>query len=396
MAKLEKNISILTKKLKQMNEEMVTSYKRIGSKLLLQVKDGEKVSSFVNDSAVASYNHLVEERAQYTKDILEIKSTSERLGELDKFKRQVMKSIKETDALQAKLKVRFSILLYKEHKNEISFASLENYDEMEKTENTINNLLLENETFSEEKKEAGFLAKFNLNRKIAGNKLKISILKRTLEKQISKNASAICEFPMIETLLGLDRGGELEELYEKIVEQETLKSDMNVKLESIEEEADILTNRLTDLSPDLAPSKQIGHLTQKVSMIDKEVDDLLQTIAVDFIKIFINENNEVIEEGKVERSDIYQYYADDFDDILNIRHEISTINFNIEYCDVTKKKEDTEYRITVMNNAIANCEEGIRNYQKRIDTLNVNIKESILAIEGMDERLSELKTLIES
>lgn len=395
MAQLETNVSVLTKKLKQDNEELITSYKKIGRKLLLNMKNDEEFSSFVDDEAVANYNTLVEERSQATKDILEIKSTSERLNELDKFKKQVMKSIKDTETSQAKMKIRFSIILYREHKNEVSFASLDNYDEIQDTESTIDNLLLENETFNEEKKDAGFLAKFNLNRKIAGNKLKMSILKRTLEKQISKNADNICEFPMLENLLDLSTVGELKDLYNKIIEQESLKSDLNVKLESIEEEAEILSNRLSDLQDVLSPSKQVNHLTQKVSTIDKEVDELLKNIAVDFLKIFIDDENEIIEKNKEESPDIYQHYAHDIEDILSIRNEITAINFNIEYCDVAKKKEETEYKITVMNNAIASCEEGIKNYQKRIDSLNANIEESSLAIEGMDERLNELKSLID-
>jgi len=395
MAQLEKNVSVLTKKLKQTNEELVASYKKIGNKLILQVKEDETVSSFVNNEAVASYNNLVEDRAQATKDILEIKSTSERLGELDKFKRQVMKSIKETDASQAKMKIRFSILLYKEHKNEISFASLDNYDELQRIESSIDNLLLENEAFNEEKKDAGFLAKFNLNRKIAGNRLKISILRRTLEKQISKNATAICEFSAIKNLLDLGNVGELRDIYEKIIENESLKNDMNVKLDGIQKESEILSNKLSDLSNGLSPSKQMTHLTQKVNTIDKEVDTLLQTVAIDFLKVFINEENELIKEKKDSDTAIYKRYADDLDDILTIRHEIIMINLNLEYCDVTKKKEEAEYKITVMNNAIISCEEGIKNYQKRIDSLNTNIEESSRDIEAMDERLNELKTLIE-
>jgi len=308
----------------------------------------------------------------------------------------VMKSIKEFEASQEKMKVRFSILLYKEHKNDISFASLENYDEIQKTESSIDNLLLENETFTEEKKDAGFLAKFNLNRKIAGNRLKMSILKRTLEKQISKNANSICDFPMLEILLASENLGELKELYEKIVENENLKDDMNIRLDSIQEEADILSNKIDDLSSGLSPSKQVANLTHKVSVIDREVDEQLKKIAVDFINIFIKDENEEERKHKDIDDTIYKHYEDDVEDILRIRYEISTINFNLEYCDVIRKKEETEYKITVMNHAIVNCEEGIKNYQKRIDSLNANIEESSREIEVMNERLNELKTLIES
>lgn len=396
MAQLEKNVSVLTKKLKQANEELIASYKKIGSKLLLQVKDDDSLSSFVNDAEVVSYNKLVEDRAQATKDIIEIKSTSERLNELEKFKRQVMKSIKEIEASQAKMKVRFSILLYKEHKHEISFASLEDYEEIQKIESSIDDLLLDNETLNEEKKDAGFLAKFNLNRKIAGNRLKLSILKRNLEKQISRNASAICEFHAIGTLLTCTHVEELKDLYGKITEQQSMEEDMSAKLDSINEEAEILANRLAELSSGASSSKQIASLTEKVNEIDKEVDDLLQKIAIDFLKNFINDDNVLIEDKKEVNSGVYQHYANDFDDVLNIRQEITVINFNIEYCDVTRRKEEAEYKITVMNNAIVSCEEGIKNYQKRLASLNENIAESSRDIEEMEEHLAELKTLIET
>lgn len=199
----------------------------------------------------------------------------------------------------------------------------------------------------------------------------------------------------IKNLLDLGNVGELRDIYEKIIENESLKNDMNVKLDGIQKESEILSNKLSDLSNGLSPSKQMTHLTQKVNTIDKEVDTLLQTVAIDFLKIFINEENELIKEKKDADTAIYKRYADDLDDILTIRHEIMMINLNLEYCDVTKKKEEAEYKITVMNNAIISCEEGIKNYQKRIDSLNTNIEESSRDIEAMDERLNELKTLIE-
>jgi len=396
MAELEKNISVLTKKIKQANDELLSSYKKIGSKFLLQMKEDESLALFLNNDAVISYEKLVQNRACTTKDILDIKSTSGRLDELDKFRRQVVKSIKDTEASQTKMKVRFSILLYKEHRHEISFASLENYNEIEKTESDIAELLLENETFTAEKQKAGFLAKFNLNRKIAGNRLKISILKRTLEKHISKHADDICDFSAVQALLDSQTNNELKKLYGKIVEQRKLKEDMNVCLDNIQEEADILANTLSDLSSGSSPSKKVSHLSQKVSMIDKEVDALIQTVAIDFIKSFISDDNKLIEEKKIANINIYQSYAEDLNDILQIRHEISMLNFNIEYCDVTRKKEETKYKITVMKNAISSCEEGIKNYQQRINALTANIEESSQDIKTMDERLSKLKALIQS
>ena len=178
MANIEKDILVLKRKLDEKNNELIASYKRLGKKLLLSDND----SSSINENLALSYSKMLEERALLTSNILEIKSSYERLTELYKFKKQISKSLKESDSSISKLKVRFALTFYKSFKDLEYFSMLD--DEIEKAEIEIEELSSSTDALDEEKKEAGFLSKFNINRKIAGNKFKISLLKKNIEKKL--------------------------------------------------------------------------------------------------------------------------------------------------------------------------------------------------------------------
>ena len=66
----------------------------------------------------------MKERAISTDNILEIKTDRERLIELSKFKKQIGKSIKEDENSILKMKIQFSLLLYKSLKNSNFFFSI--------------------------------------------------------------------------------------------------------------------------------------------------------------------------------------------------------------------------------------------------------------------------------
>ena len=125
MANIEKDILVLKRKLDATNAELIASYKRLGKKLLLS-----NSSSSVNEESVLSYNKMLEERALLTSNILEIKTSYERLTELAKFKKQISKSLKETDNSVSKLKLRFTLSFYKSFKDLDYFRLLD--DEIEK------------------------------------------------------------------------------------------------------------------------------------------------------------------------------------------------------------------------------------------------------------------------
>lgn len=87
MAYIEKDIKILKKKVEDCDGELLAFYKRLGLKLLASTAEEGKLSLPISEEYVLDYHRIVDERAQNTENILEIKSSYERLVELSKFKK---------------------------------------------------------------------------------------------------------------------------------------------------------------------------------------------------------------------------------------------------------------------------------------------------------------------
>ena len=396
MAHVEKDISLLKKKLNDCDDKLLVSYVKLGTKLLNSIPNNDEAFSLpINDELVLNYHKLVEERAISTDNILEIKTDRERLIELSKFKKQIGKSIKEDENSILKMKIQFSLLLYKSLKNSNFFYEMEGYNEIEEIEREIQNIMSSNETFTEDKKEAGFLAKFNLNRKIAGNKLKISLLKKNIEKVLSKKAVDIFAETLSKSLFEKDElTQELKDIYTKIVDLENTKKELDTKLSDIEEENSFLNDKMESLCNNISYQKQINILSQSVKDIDVKVEKTLKDIAIEFLSFFIGEDNLVLPEEKMEHLALYKSYSQDILEVSNIKCEISTIKLNIDYCNLNAKKQNILDKINSMNKVIENCEEGIKSYQKRINSLKDDIDKSNKETRKIQEEMDNLKEMI--
>lgn len=380
MANIEKDILVLKRKLDATNAELIASYKRLGKKLLLS-----NSSSSVNEESVLSYNKMLEERALLTSNILEIKTSYERLTELAKFKKQISKSLKETDNSVSKLKLRFTLSFYKSFKDLDYFKLLD--DEIEKAEKEIEELSSSTEALDEEKKEAGFLSKFNINRKIAGNKFKSSLLKKNIERKLCKHIDEIFEAKEVSSLFNEGKmTDELTSLYNTIFEEQTSKKDLDNRILDIEEEESFLLDKMQELCGSVQYSKQISNFNLQVKKIDEEVDELLKNIAVEFVSPFLDEASK-----DVESSDLY---SDDIEEIRNLKLQVETIDYNIEYCNLSTKKDSISSKITYMTKAIENCKNEIKNYEQRIEKLKEDIENSNQEKQEIDKELSKLEILI--
>lgn len=381
MADIEKDILVLKRKLDEVNGQLIASYKRLGKRLLLS----GSVPSSIDDELVLSYNKMLEERTLLTSNILEIKSSYERLTELYKFKKQISKSLKETDSSISKLKARFALSFYKSFKNLDYFTTLDG--EIEKAEKEIEALSASTEALDEEKKDAGFLSKFNINRKIAGNKFKISLLKKNIEKRLCKHSNEIFEAEDVSSLL--DEGKMMDEeinLYKTILEEEISKKDLDARILDIEEEERFLLDKMQGLCGNISHSKQISNLNLQIKKIDESVDEILKNIAIEFVTPLLGDISEVSEE--------LASYSDDVKEIKDLKLQIETINYNIEYCNLNLKKDSISNRITYMNKAIENCEKEIKNYETRIEKLKEDIETGNNEKEEISDELIRLENLI--
>ncbi|MGP1437885.1 MAG: coiled-coil domain-containing protein [Treponema sp.] len=386
MANIEKDILILKRKLEEFNGELTASYKRLGKKLLLSFADCPTLP--IDKDMVLEYNKMLEERSLLTNNILEIKSSNERLTELYKFKKQISKSLKETDSSISKLKARFALAFYKSFKDLNCFSTLDN--EIEKIEAEIEELLSSTETLNEEKKEAGFLGKFNINRKIAGNKFKASMLKKNIEKKLCKHSNEIFVFEEVRSLFNEGKmTDEIKEIYKTILEEETSKKDLDNRICDIEEEERFIIEKLESLCKGVAYLKQVSNLNLKIKKIDENVDEILKNVAIKFASPFDDSANPATPD-----SSVYEPYSDDIQEIINIKLQLKTINYNIEYCNLNSKKDSISNKITYMNKAIENCKEEIKNYEARIETLKEDIEASNKEKEEIKVQLNQLEELI--
>ncbi len=396
MADIEEDVKVLKKKSEELNEECSALYKNIANRLLSSA-DGEDASfPFLetNKNAPLEHRKLVAERALATDTILEIKTGYDRLAELSKFKKQILKSIRDGADLIFKLKSRFALRFYKDFKGIREFLNLEGYDDIEESEKQIADFVQANEVFSEEKREASFWAKFNLNRKIASNKLKISLLNKSIEKSLANRSSEVFDFLAVKDLY--DRGEmqeDLKALYEKIIEESLSKAELENRMIAIKEEEDFLSEKMKEACKGLSNSKQISILNSTVQKLDEQIDDLLRAIAVEFLDLFLNERGQSKEKEDFNAS-LYETYESDIQDVANIRKQINTVNLNIEYCGLLKEKEAILEKLESMNRTIEVCEEGIENYQKRISSLKSSIESCSSEKVKLAEKLQKLATLI--
>lgn len=381
MADIEKDILVLKRKLDEANGQLTASYKRFGKRLLLS----SAVPSSIDDELVLSYNKMLEERSLLTGNVLEIKASYERLAELYKFKKQISKSLKETDSSISKLKARFVLSLYKSFKNFDYFTMLDS--EIEKAEKEIEELSTSTESLDEEKKDVGFLSKFNINRKIAGNKFKISLLKKNIEKKLCKHSNEIFEAEGVSSLV--DEGNMMDEdinLYKTILEEETSKKDLDARILDIEEEERFLLDKMQGLCGNVSHSKQISNLNSQIKKIDESVDEILKNVAIGFVTPFLGEVLEVTEE--------LASYSDDIKEIKELKLQIEIIKYNIEYCNLNLKKDSISNKIIYMNKAIENCEKEIKNYEARIEKLKEDIETGNNEKEEISDELIRLESLI--
>lgn len=397
MAYIEKDMRILKKKIEGCNEELLAFYKRLGNKLLASTTEEGELSLPISEEFVLDYHRIVEERAQDTENILEIKTSYERLSELSKFKKQIGKSIKDSDTSILKLKGRFALCFYKEFGEINEFENLQGYEDIEEIEEKIEELMEANDDFADEKKEAGFLAKFNLNRKIAGNKLKISLLKRNIERLISKKSEEIFNFSSVEELYNrAQMTGEIEDVYKKIKEEEEKRVDLESRISDTNKEEAFLSEKMNELCGGLSPSKRMNTLNDRVKEIDIQVDKILKEVAVEFLNFFIGEDNKVLEDKKETDSAIYDAYSAEIEEAVSLKDEMALLNLNVEYCTINDKKDAVINKIDGMNRSIENCEEGIKSYQKRINSLKESIEGCNKEKDKLSKELLELEKRIKS
>ena len=176
------------------------------------------------------------------------------------------------------------------------------------------------------------------------------------------------------------------DIYKTIVEEQNSKKDLDNRISDIEEEENFLLEKLQGLCENIPHLKQISNLNLQIKKIDEDVDDILKDVAIEFVSPFLDES--------AEKNENYELYSDDIQEIENLKAQIETVNYNIEYCNLNLKKDSISTKITYMNKAIENCENEIKNYCQRIEKLKSDIKAHNIEKDGINTELIKLESLI--
>lgn len=390
MEKINTNIFNLQKMLADDEAALSVSYKSFGKKLLSDTVNPVKNISAVEEKTSAEYQKLIDERNFCAESILEIKSSSARLEELDKFKKQVLKNQKEIENKISETRQRFVLALYADFKNgeQSCFESLA-YLQAE-TETEIEELHEVIETLTAEKKEANILGKLGINRKIAGCKLKISSLQKKLEKQIIKNAEEIFSCPDVKFLYDTQKFSRgLTADYEKVLQLQTSKADASQHLANISEEYAFLTGKLSQLNASSSASKKTAALNSRMREIDFQTDAILEKCGKEYADSLADaEGNFKV--GNIESQNLPDGYKSFAEEIAVLRKRISKTNYNIEYCKTLLQKEEAEAKIVSLNKAIESYKLSIKTFKERISAAENDIKASENDKTAIEEKLKEL------
>lgn len=389
MKTINRNILNLQKSLSEDKNSLSFHYKNFGKKLLSDTSAPEKNTETVDQKTASEYRKLIEERNLCTKNILEIKSATDRLEELSKFKKQILKNQKEIENTSAEMQRKSALMLYSDFKNE-KLACFEDCSTAE-FETEITAMQEAINTLNKEKSEANVLGKLDINRKIAGNKLKISSIKKKLEKRLSKNAEAIFSCADVKFLYESDRfSAEMKSLYEKVLQLKTSKTDILQHLANLSEEQNFLTEKLLELKALESAAKKTSELNSRMHEIDLKTDAILEKCGTAYADSVLDGEGNFLAGESFNFKSLPENYGDYIGEISVLRCRIAKTNYNIEYCKTDLQKEAIEAKIESLYKAIESYNFSIKNFQERIASAENDIKLNEKEKKKIEERLELL------
>ena len=387
MKSITKTIPVLTRELKELETELSGVYKLLGHKVLADSADPSSNKTAAANTEIIKWQKLKDERASCTENILNIKSSGERITELKNFLRQIEKTNKAVKKDIEKTKTDFLWYLYKN-----TFASctelFKNVQEAAAKQNKIiDEASAELEGLQAEKERTGFFSKLAVSHKITVKQGKIKKAEQEIKTALNKAVDDIRFSQEIKTLYEADGlPSEIKAKYENLLNLYEGLDSSEERVYAINEEKKAAANTLEKLGAGKNADKQTHHFTVRVKEIDAEIGAMTEDTGLRYANRFY------LPGGKpaAENFDAYAQdgYADYLERIRGFRVKIEKTKYDIEICRINGQIKNEEKKIEKLNRSIKNSKTEIEKAEKRI-------AESKTGIKTAKEHIGELKELLQ-
>ena len=387
MKSITKTIPVLTRELKELETELSGVYRLLGHKVLADSADPSSNKTAAANTEIIKWQKLKDERASCTENILNIKSSGERITELKNFLRQIEKTNKAVKKDIEKTKSDFLWYLYKN-----TFASctelFKNVQEAAAKQNKIiDEASAELEGLQAEKERAGFFSKLAVSHKITVKQGKIKKAEQEIKKALAESIADIRSCREVKTLYETDGfPAEIKSIYENLLHLYGGLEAGEERIGTINEEKKRVTAVLEELGAEKSAGKQLHFFTARIKETDAEIEAMAEKAGSDYADTFYLPNGKPVAEASGPYTQ--DGYADYLERIRGFRVKIEKTKYDIEICRINGQIKNEEKKIENLHRIIKNSKTEIEKAEKRI-------AESKTGIKTAKEHIGELKELLQ-
>ncbi len=387
MKNTDKTIPVLTKDLKEFEAGLTEACRSLGHRLLADSADPASGTALVSHEKIVQRQKLMDERAACTKSILDIKSSCERISELEKFLHQIENTNKETKKNIEKNKADFLFYLYKNASSSCSGLFEAINEKAARQSEIAKEAFAELDNLKAEKERAGFFSKLAVSHKITVKQGKIKKAEQEIKKALAESIADIRSCREIKTLYETDGfPAEIKSMYENLLHLYGGLEAGEERIGTINEEKKRVTAVLEELGAEKSAGKQLHFFTARIKETDAEIEAMAEKAGSDYADTFYLPNGKPVAEASGPYTQ--DGYAGYLERIRGFRVKIEQTKYDIEICRINGQLKNEEKKIEKLNRIIKNSKTEIEKAEKRI-------AESKTGIKTAKEHIGELKELLQ-
>lgn len=392
MENFKKNIQEFESRLDTAHTELADLYRELGGRLAADAADAADAASTESSAGAAQeWQTLRQDREEIARQIIQIKSTVDRLDEISRFSKQVVK-LKGTQTKQIiAAKNNFVLALYDQYKNEL-FRPFEGIaDSLEPLNTLLREIHDAIDTVKQDLSAASFFKKIPLFSKQKSLEIKAASIEKKIRALIVKEQEAIFagleQYPSVYT----DFPEHVSQLYQNFKEasegysesetRESMLGDEKVKLEEI----------LSNLSARKDSSKRIQELTNEAGQKDTRIDTLQKNFGIEYTDKFYDENGAALKDTDTPE----QKYEETVNAAAAKRKDVFLYHTNISAEKLREQIYGHQKKIDSSRHAIESYKKTITEYKGMIGEAEQTITQTETQKKELEQSLSELEKIIE-
>ncbi len=393
MSKSKKTIPILKKERAEYEAALQNFYRKLGNKILSDASD-PTTEKIVENDVLMRWQRLRDERALCSENILKIKNNEERLSELSKFQKEIEQTNKGNAKKAARLKPDFLLTIYKEFYSQCPTLFAPAKNDISEIEDKLSSIISELEKLEQDKKESKIFSKLMISSKIVSQKQK----QKKLEKNIADIlAEKITEPQTSEEITKLyEQGylsGDAKKQFEELRQLHNYEDEAKKRSAMIGEEKDFVLKNLSELEADSKSAKKINELNTKIKQLDFNIDEILDSIAKNFVDRFYDEEGISLADENSDDLD-RNAYSELLKKAASIRKKLAGVKYNILYFETMQKIQDEKIRILNAEKGIKNSKQTIQEMEEKINRLEESKKNSEDEVVQLQTEADNLKEKI--